>query len=144
VYTGLVIVVAIYFLSAPTQNLRSFLTTLAIAGLAAFGIHGLRRQAHEEHPDASYTEFLDRTRGRMAGAVKSANLGERASKLRLPEVRRPEGGGSEGGGGSRNDQDARLERLERLGDLHQKGVLSDEEFAAEKAKALGDDVGQGS
>ena len=139
VYTGLAIIVAIYFLSAPTQNLRSFLTTLAIAGLAAFGIHELRRQAHEENPDASYDEFFGRTKDRMVGAVKSANLGERASKLRLPEVRRPDGG--RGGRGRRrgNDQDARLERLERLGELHEKGVLSDEEFAAEKAKALGDD-----
>src|SRR6476646_8168984 len=33
VYSGLAVIVAIYFLSAPTQNLRSFLTTLAIAGL---------------------------------------------------------------------------------------------------------------
>jgi Short C-terminal domain len=133
VYTGLVIIVAIYFLSAPIQNLRSFLTTLVIAGLAAFGIHELRKQSHEENPDATYSEFFDRTKGRMAGAVKSANLGERASKLRLPEVRRPDGGAG-------GDQDARLERLERLGELHEKGVLSDAEFAAEKAKALGEDA----
>jgi hypothetical protein len=129
VYTGLAIIVAIYFLSAPSQNLRSFLTTLAIAGLAAFGIHELRRQAHEEYPDASYGQIFDRTKDRMVDAVKGANLGERASKLRLPEVRRPEGGG--------DDEDARLARLERLGELHEKGVLSDEEFAAEKARALG-------
>src|SRR5262249_19833376 len=35
VYTGLAVLVCIYFLSAPTQNLRSFLTTLIIAGMAA-------------------------------------------------------------------------------------------------------------
>jgi len=29
------------------------------------------------------------------------------------------------------------EKLERLADLHTKGILSDEEFAAEKAKILG-------
>ena len=132
VYSGLAVIVAIYFLSAPTQNLRSFLTTLAIAGLAAFGIHELRKQAHEEYPDASYDEMLGKTRDRMAGAVKSANLGERASKLRLPEVRRPEAGG-----GAADDEDARLARLERLGGLHEKGVLDDDEFAAEKAKILG-------
>ena len=137
VYTGLVIIVALYFLSAPAQNLRSFLTTLAVAGLAAFGIHELRRQAHAENPDASYDEFIGRTKDRMAGAVKSANLGERASKLRLPEVRRPDGDAG-GEAGARNDQDARLERLERLGQLHEKGVLSDSEFAAEKAKAMGE------
>ncbi len=133
IYAGLAIVIGIYFLSAPTQNLRSFLTTLAIAGLAAFGIHELRRQAHEEYPDASYAEFFGRTKNRMVGAVKSANLGERASKLRLPEIHRPDGATS----GAGVEQDARLERLERLGQLHEKGVLSDEEFAAEKARTLG-------
>lgn len=137
VYTGLAIIVAIYFLSAPTQNLRSFLTTLAIAGLAAFGIHELRRQSHEENPDASYDEIIGKTRDRMVGAVKNANLGERASKLRLPEMGRP------AGGDGKSDPDARLERLERLGDLQEKGVLSKEEFEAEKARVLGttDDAG---
>ena len=69
----------------------------------------------------------------MVGAVKSgsANIGERASKLKLPEVRRPEGGGD---GGRRQErppcdpEDARLERLERLASLHEKGVLTDEEL----------------
>ena len=81
----------------------------------------------------------------MVGAVKSggANIGERASKLKLPEVRRPEGGGdagggkgSGGGGGSADPEEARLDRLERLATLHEKGVLSDDELAAEKARAL--------
>ena len=121
VYSGLAVIVGIYFLSAPTQNLRTFLTTLAIAGLTAFGIHELRKQAHEENPDASYDELLGKTKERMAGAVKSANLGERASKLRLPEMRRPDAGG--GRGGPVDHEDARLARLERLGALHEKGVL---------------------
>jgi Short C-terminal domain len=138
VYAGLVIVVAIYLLSAPTQNLRSFLTTLAIAGLAAFGIHELRRQAQEEFPDASYAELFGRTKERMVGAVKSANIGERASRLRLPEVRPPEAPGADPSA-ARADEDARITRLERLAALHEKGVLSDEEFAAEKARALGPD-----
>ena len=100
VYSGLAVIVGIYFLSAPTQNLRSFLTTLAIAGLTAFGIHELRRQAHEEYPDASYDEHLRHRPGTgSSDAVKSANLGERASKLKLPEVRRPEGDGDRGAGG---------------------------------------------
>jgi hypothetical protein len=131
VYAALAILVGIYFLSAPTQNLRSFLTTLAIAGLAAFGIHELRRQAEEENPDAQFGDVFGRTRERMVGAVRSANLGERASKLRLPEVRRPD----TGAGGE--DEDARLHRLERLAELRDKGVLSEEEFAAEKARVLG-------
>ena len=33
-------------------------------------------------------------------------------------------------------EDARLARLERLGALHEKGILTDEEFAAEKTRVL--------
>jgi hypothetical protein len=133
VYAALAIVVGIYFLSAPTQNLRSFLTTLVIAGLAAFGIHELRKQAAEEFPDASYDDVFGGARERVVGAVKDANLGERAAKLRLPEMRKPAGDG----GQAVDEEDARLARLERLATLHEKGVLSDEELAAEKARVLG-------
>ena len=89
VYAALAVLVGIYFLSSPTQNLRSFLTTLVIAGLAAFGIHELRKQSSEEFPDADYGDVFGRTKDKVVGAVKDANLGERASKLRLPEMRKP-------------------------------------------------------
>ncbi|HEX8690450.1 MAG TPA: SHOCT domain-containing protein [Solirubrobacterales bacterium] len=137
VYAGLAILVGIYFLSAPTQNLRSFLTTLAVAGLAAFGIHELRKQSDEENPDVQLGDVFGPTRDRVAGAVKNANIGERASKLRLPEVRMP-GGGDRGAESAVDDgEEARLRRLERLAELHAKGVLDDEELAAEKARVLG-------
>jgi hypothetical protein len=144
VYSGLAVLVGIYFLSAPTQNLRTFLTTLVVAGGTAFGIHELRKMAYEEHPDATYNDIFGRTKDRVVGAVKSANLGERASKLKLPEVRRPEGGGDGGDAGGGHPpvdaEEARLDRLERLVSLHEKGVLSDEELAAEKARLLNADV----
>jgi Short C-terminal domain len=140
VYAGLAILVGLYFLSAPTQNLRSFLTTLVIAGLAAFGIHELRKQATEEFPDASYGDVVGRTKDRVVGAVKDANLGERASKLRLPEMRKPGGESSSEAPTAAmptDDEDARLARLERLASLHEKGILTDEEFATEKRRVLG-------
>ena len=142
VYAGLAILVGIYFLSAPTQNLRSFLTTLVIAGLAAFGIHELRKQAAEEFPDANYGDVVGRTKDRVVGAVKDANLGERASKLRLPEMRKPNGEGSEAPTTTMptDAEDARLARLERLASLHEKGILTDEEFATEKRRVLGGDA----
>jgi len=136
VYAALAILVGFYFLSAPTQNLRSFLTTLVVAGLAAFGIHELRKQSTEENPDLELGDVFGPTRDRVAGAVRSANIGERASRLRLPEVRMP-GGGDSGAAPAADDEEARLRRLERLAELHQKGVLSDEELAAEKARVLG-------
>ncbi len=147
VYTGLAIVVGIYFISAPSQGLRSFLTTLVLAGMAAFGIHELRRQASEEFPDAKFSDTFGGTRDRVVAAVKGANLGERAAKLRLPEVRRPPARGAEEAPTTEaptepiqtlpvDVEDTRLQRLERLGGLHEKGILTDEEFAAEKARIL--------
>jgi hypothetical protein len=142
VYTGLVILVCLYFLSSSVQNLRSFLTTLVIAGFAAFGIHELRRQSQEEFPDAQLGDYFGGAKERMVDAVKSANIGERASKLRLPEVRMPGGGDTAGEAPESpktptDDEEGRLRRLERLAELHGKGVLTDEEFAAEKARVLG-------
>src|SRR6476620_8937728 len=65
VYTGLAIIVCIYFLSGPTQGLRTFLTTLIIAGMAAFGIHELRKQTEEEFPEATYDDTFGGTRDKV-------------------------------------------------------------------------------
>jgi len=138
VYAGLAIVVNIYFLSAPTQNLRSFLTALLLAAFAAFGIHELRRGTATEFPDAEFGDYFGGARKRVVGAVKDANLGERAARLREGIAAKPSGqGGGEAPTAVLPDEDARLQRLERLAALHERGVLTDEEFAAEKARVLG-------
>jgi len=147
VYTALAIVVCIYFLSAPTQGLRSFLTTLIIAGMAAFGIHELQKQTEEEFPEATYDEVFGGTRDKVVSAVRDANIpervGEQAAKLRLPEVRRrpPEHAGAEAPTATMpvSEEDARLQRLEKLGELREKGILTEEEFAAEKSRLLDGD-----
>jgi hypothetical protein len=143
IYTGLAILVGIYFITGPTQGLRTFLTTVVIAGMAAFGIFELRKQTAEEFPDAQFSDTFGSTRDKVVSAVKGANLGERASKLRLPEMRRPEAGESPEAPSAEsptavigNAEDSRLARLERLGTLHEKGILTDEEFAAEKFRLL--------
>lgn len=146
VYTGLALVVCIYFLNAPTQGLRAFVTTLIIAGMAAFGIHELRKQTEEEFPEATYDEVFGGTRDKVVGAVRDANIservGEQAAKLRLPE-RRPRS--SEHGAEAPTatmpvtEEDARLQRLEKLGELREKGILTEEEFAAEKSRLLDGD-----
>src|SRR5262249_61021665 len=97
VYGLLVIIVCIYFLSAPTQNLRSFLTALILAGLAAAGIQELRRQSEHENPDVQMNDLFGGTRDRVVGAVQSPNIGQRGEKLRRPEVRKGGGGKRRGG-----------------------------------------------
>ena len=150
VYTGLAILICLYFLSGPSQGLRAFLTTLIVAGMAAFGIHELRRQTAEEFPGATYGDVFGRTRDKVVNAVKDANIpervGEQASKLRLPEGRRPDADEQSPSPHPAeaptatlplDEEDARLQRLEKLGELRDKGILTEGEFAAEKARLLG-------
>ena len=59
------------------------LNAAALGGLAAFGIHELRKQTAEEFPDAGYNEFFGRTRERVVGAVKDANISERTATAML-------------------------------------------------------------
>jgi hypothetical protein len=153
VYTGLALLVCFYFLTAPTQGLRSFLTTLLLAGMAAFGIHELRKQTEEEFPDATYDEIFGGTRDKVVSAVKDANItervGEQASKLRMPEVRRPGKEAEETAAVAptakrpAREEDAPLDRLERPGSLRDTGSLTGAEVAAEKARLLGGDSPQG-
>jgi hypothetical protein len=139
VYTGLALLVCFYFLTGPVQGLRSLLTTLIVAGMAAFGIHELRKQTAEEYPEAEYGDAFGRTRDKVVNAVKDANIGERvgeqASKLRRSGA--GDADTSEAPTTTMHGEDARLQRLERLASLREKGVLTDEEFAAEKARLLG-------
>ena len=165
VYTGLAIVVSIYFLTSSVQSLRTFVTVLIVALMAAAWIHELRKQCSEEFPDLKYGDVFGKQRDRMVSAVKSANLGERAAKIgesarkvRLPEVPRageaagpeaptteapsaeapsPEPPTTEAPTEVLGGEDQRLARLERLGELREKGILTEEEFAAEKSRILG-------
>ena len=45
--------------------------------------------------------------------------------------------GAAGNGDAAPPTDARLQRLEQLGRLHDSGTIDDEEFQAEKARILG-------
>jgi hypothetical protein len=164
-YGGLVVILGIYLLSASGVGLRTFLTVVVIGIMAAFGLRELSRQTAEEFPGLTFGEVVAPTRKRIETAVSDAKLGERASKIKLPEVKRPEarrpsgmgipdvrrpggkrggrGRGGEGGAAQppatvMREEDARLSSLERLATLHEKGVLTDEEFAAEKARLLKD------
>jgi hypothetical protein len=149
VYGGLAVLVCLVFLIGPTSGLRAFLTVLVLGAMAAAGIHQLRRQSEEEFPGATYDDVYGGTRDKVVKAVKDANIGERvgeqASKLRLPEVRMPGGERrseaaaeekARGAAAPAHEADVRIERLERLGALREKGILSEEEFAAEKARLL--------
>jgi hypothetical protein len=115
--------VFIYLISAPPTNLRSLLVSLSLIGLAAGGLEALMRKTAHEFPDARKGEWRVTFQQRVKRAGQVA--GERAgSALReLTTDREPD--------------DAHLDRLERLGELRAKKVLTEAEFKAEKKRLLG-------
>lgn len=111
----------------PIPATRMLLPVLLMVGLAVAGMVVLRRQVAEEFPDTQAGEFGPAVRDGVARAVRAITPG-----------RRP--GGGEGAPAAApvpspppaTPPSARLDQLERLAGLHDRGVLSDEEFAAEK------------
>jgi hypothetical protein len=105
-------VIALIWLLSGVDSTRAILTRLVLIAMAAVGIYELRRRSIAEFPDAKIGEMPARVRARVSSIWRGR---ERA---------RPE------------PQDRKLERLERLADLHERGVLNDQEFESEKASVL--------
>jgi hypothetical protein len=94
----------------PTVQTRRLHLVVAGAILLAIGVEILRRQAAREFPDAGAADL---------GASARSTLGRVRGSPAPPA------------------EDERLAALERLQRLHDQGALTDEEFAAEKARLLG-------
>jgi hypothetical protein len=110
-------VIALIWLLSGIDSTRAILTRLVLLAMAGVGVYQLRRLSIADFPDATLGEMPERIRVRAS------------SMWRGRQRARPE------------PQDRKLERLERLASLHERGVLSDEEFEAEKAAVM---AGKGS
>jgi Short C-terminal domain len=93
---------------------------IGFAVLGALGIHLLRRQTAQEFPDVQPGEGMAMLRGAWA------SMRGRGSAMVHHE-------GHAQGNGAQNE---RFDALERLTDLHERGALTDDEFAAEKKLVL--------
>ena len=82
------LILGIYLLTASGVGLRTFLTVVVLGIMAAFGLRELSKQTDEEFPGLTFGEVLAPTRKAIDKAVTDAKLGERASKIKLPEVKR--------------------------------------------------------
>ncbi len=119
--------------------------------LAAFGFEALRRQTLREFPNAERPALADWLRERLSLAGDRARSARSAVEARTADAvgttRRPEGAdpgvvadappvaaaaSAAPSTGTFDD----LDRLERLANMHERGVLTDEEFATMKARLV--------
>jgi hypothetical protein len=114
--------IALIWLISAADSTRATLTHLALIAMAAVGLYELRRWTMREFPDATLAEAPTQIRDRCV---------EWWQRRGRPALAGPEGNGS-----APEPQDRRLERLERLAALRERGALSDKEFEAEKAALL--------
>ena len=107
----------------PPSGTRQLAHTLLLIALAGAGIEALRRETLNEFPDAKRGDWVAgmRRRARRAGKEAGRRMGSAIRELNSDD---------------KHPDDAKLDRLERLGDLKETGVLTAAEFREEKKKIL--------
>jgi hypothetical protein len=107
----------------PPSGTRQLVLALLLIALAAAGVEALRRETQREFPEAKRGDWVAgmRRRARRARAETGRRIGSALKEL-----------GSE----AKHPHDAKLERLEKLGELKERGVLTAAEFREEKKRVL--------
>jgi hypothetical protein len=107
----------------PPDGFRQLVLTVLLIALASVGIEALRRKTLVEFPGAQRGDWMQSMRERVSRST--AGAGRRiGSAVKGMTDDQPD------------PEDARLDRLERLGELKEKGVLTAAEFREEKRKLL--------
>ena len=120
VFAGAVFVLLLVWTPGGTRQLVIFLVLIA---MAAIGLEALRRKTAHEFPDAQRGDWVAQTRQRAKRITADAGrrIGDAINEL-TDDDKHPE--------------DLKLDRIERLGELKEKGLLTEAEFKAEKRKLL--------
>lgn len=119
---------------APTPGLRRVLPALLLLALLAAGVALLRRQTAREFPAVAKPELAVELRSVVERL--RASIGSRAAQRSHPHDGAPRGGNGAGNGHTPAPPADPIAALERLADLHDRGALTDEEFAGEKRNLL--------
>jgi predicted anti-sigma-YlaC factor YlaD len=121
-YIALAVVALVLFATGPVADFARILFVLVVLALLAAGIEVLRRQTLLEFPEEeSLALSLAGTRARLTGWLETRRV-EHPVHSRPPTASPP-----------RSDLSA---QLMELADLHGRGALTDEEYAAAKARVL--------
>ena len=140
--------VALVFLLMGAGDQRGFLVRLMIVVLAGIGAWFFRQRLVEAYPEADFGEGLSEFRDRSR--EKLGELWARRPKS-LPGRKSGDGAGEPGAPAAKTEvlpvspepaapadaETTRLDQLDRLAGMHERGVLTDEEFAEEKRRLLG-------
>lgn len=119
-YGGLAIVLALLFWWDPVVSTHRLVPSLILIVLLALGTEALRRQVIAEFPDEVVARSPAGVARRLADRIEEARARRVASHTAAP-----------------TDPTAdRVALLERLAKLHDSGLLSDDELAAEKQRLL--------
>jgi hypothetical protein len=107
----------------PPNGTRQLVLTLLAIGFAGAGLEALKRKTALEFPGAKRGDWMlaMRQRARRASSEAGRRIGSAVREL---------------GDDQKHPDDAKLERLEKLGELKEKGVLTATEFREEKKKVL--------
>ena len=147
--TGAALVLLLLAVGAIDSFIRFAWLTILLA-LGAFGLEALRRQTLREFPNAERPPLADWLRERLSvagGHARSTVEARTADVVRTTSRRQPAeaepsvaadappvaaSASAAPTAGTFDD----LDRLERLADMHERGVLTDEEFATMKARLV--------
>jgi hypothetical protein len=107
----------------PPDDTRQAVLTLLLIALAGVGLELLRRKTASEFPGAKRGDWMMamRQRARRASAEAGRRIGSAVRELTDDD---------------RHPDDAKLDRLARLGELKESGVLTSREFREEKKRIL--------
>jgi hypothetical protein len=122
-YGGLAVLLVLVFWWDPVIATHRLVPSLLLIAFAVLGTEMLRRQVIHEFPDRVTT-------GSPAGAAQG--IAERMREARERRVATAVGPSAAASG------DQRVGEIERLAGVRDSGALTEEEFAAEKARILGD------
>jgi hypothetical protein len=125
-YGGLVVLLAVIFWWNPTEATRRLPTSLLLIALLALGTELLRRQVIREFPDHVTTWSPEGTAQRLADRMRE----RRERRMASPDV------AAAAAAAAASPQEQRVGQLERLAQLRESGVLTDEELAEEKRRVL--------
>ena len=114
---------------------------MILIALLAAGVEALRRQMIREFPAATRADAAIRRRerwARLTAAGRRSGASLKQTAARTAETASGALASSRIAVASRvtNDEDARIEQLERLAKLRAAGILDDEELRTEKARIL--------